>query len=395
MAETEANASLPTAQRSITGPTLNRPDHAAMRQPNTPRPADAPDRHPAIDYRPPRHLRAAKWAIGAVVGGIGLAALYVGLWYYAAGLAQDSVLDWIEARRGEGAVVGFERMDIGGFPFHLRFAVDRPAISWPSADAPWGWEADRVTAEMRPWNFRRVTLLAPGRHTVSWTTNGVGRTARGQVESLRARVRLDGATPVAGHIEVKAAEFADGGTLDRLTLGSGTLDIRLAPSATADVRLTAREIGLPSAWSLPLGADVAALELDAAVLGNFPPGPLVDVLGLWRDDGGTIEVRHLGLTYSPLALAADGTLALDGALQPIGAFTARIEGFFETVDTLREKGAIRSQDAVTAKMVLGILAKRNDAGHISLAVPLTLQDRRLYIGPVPLAEVPPIRWQGR
>jgi len=85
-------------------------------------------------------------------------------------------------------------------------------------------------------------------------------------------------------------------------------------------------------------------------------------------------------------------VALDAAMQPIGAFTARIEGFFETVDALRENGIIRPRDAVTAKMVLGVLAKRNEAGRLSLAVPLTLQDRRLYAGPVPLIEVPPVSW---
>jgi len=88
-------------------------------------------------------------------------------------------------------------------------------------------------------------------------------------------------------------------------------------------------------------------------------------------------------------------LALDADLQPIGAFTTRIEGFFETVNALHEKGLIRSQDAVTAKMVLGVLSKRNDAGRISLTVPLTVQERRLYVGPVPLAVIPPVRWQGR
>ncbi|MDX9860425.1 MAG: DUF2125 domain-containing protein [Rhodospirillales bacterium] len=373
-----------------------------MRQPSHSSPGTAPDRHPALDYRPPRRLRAAKWAIGAAIGGIVLGALYMGFWNYAAELARDSVLDWMEARRQEGAVVGFERLNIGGFPSYLRLVIDRPAMSWPNADAPWGWETDQLTAEMRPWNFRQIVLLAPGRHAVSWTTGGIGRTAKGAVRDLRAKVDLDGGRPVAGHIDARAADFAGDGGLDRLTLERAAADFRCMPvvdaddrTPVADVRVTAHEIGLPSGWGLPLGAEVAAIRLDATVLGNLPFGPLVDLLGGWRDDGGTVEVRQLDLTYGPLALAANGTLALDEALQPIGAFTARIEGFFETVDALRTRGAIRSQDAVTAKMVLGILAKRNDAGRISLAVPLTLQDRRLYVGPVPLAEVPPIRWQGR
>ncbi|WP_316978082.1 DUF2125 domain-containing protein [Shumkonia mesophila] len=373
-----------------------------MRQPTPPRPGKDADRHPALGYREPRRLRAVTWALGAVVAAIVAGALYVGGWYYAAGLARDSLLNWAEAQRREGAVVAFERLDIGGFPFHLRLALDKPAYSAPTADAPWGWEAGQVVAEMRPWNLRQFTLRAPGRHALMWTADGARRKAEGLVHGLSARVRLEGGQPVAGHVEVEGADFAGDGPLDRLTLGSGTLDLVLSPVAlatartpVADIRLAAHDLGVPSVWGLPLGADVAVLELAAAVLGGVPPGPLVDALAGWRDDGGTVEVRRLGLDYGPLTLAADGTLALDADLQPIGAFTTRIEGFFETVDALRDKGIIRAQDAVTAKMVLGILSKRNDAGRVSLTVPLTVQDRRLYVGPVPLAAIPSVRWQGR
>lgn len=373
-----------------------------MRQPTPSRPRKAADRHPAFDYRPPRRLRVAKWALGTVVSGIVITASYVGWWYYAAALVRDSLLNWVETQRRDGAVATFERLEIDGFPFHLRLVLDKPAFSLPTADAPWGWEAGKVAAEMRPWNLQRVTVRAPGRHALMWTVNGTRRTAEGQAGSLDAQVRLDGGQPVATHVEVEAADFAGDGPSDRLTLGRGTLDLALSSVAVAtdrtpvaDIRLAARDLGVPAVWGLPLGADIAVLELAAAVLGGIPPGPLVDALAGWRDDGGTVEVRHLGLTYGPLALAGDGTLALDADLQPIGAFTTRVEGFFETVDALREKGIIRSQDAVTAKMVLGVLSKRNDAGRASLTVPLTVQDRRLYVGPVPLAVIPPVRWQGR
>lgn len=370
-----------------------------MPQPTPPRPGDTRKRHPVFGYRPPRHLTAARWTVGAAVAVAAAGALYVGFWYSAAGLLRDSVLEWIEARRHDGAVVAFERLDIGGFPFHLRLSVEAPAFSQPAGATPWGWEAGRATAEMRPWNFRQFTVEAPGRHAVMWTENRIRRTARGNADHLSARIRLDGTRPATAHVEAEALDLAGDGPLDRLTLGRATLDLVLspAPDATdrtpvADIRLAARDIGMPSLAAAPLGADIAALELAAGVLGGIRPGPLVAALARWRDDGGTVEVRHLGLTYGPLVLAADGTLALDTAMQPIGAFTARIEGFFETVDALRENGIIRPRDAVTAKMVLGVLAKRNDAGRLGLAVPLTLQDRRLYAGPVPLIEVPPVPW---
>jgi len=362
-----------------------------MRQPTPPR--------PVLDPRAPRRLAAARWAIGAVVAILAAGALYVGFWYSAAGVLRDSVLEWIEARRQQGAVVAFERLDIGGFPFHLRLSIEAPAVAWTSGAAPWEWRAGRLTAAMRPWNFRRFTVRAPGRHAVMWTADGIRRAAQGRADGLDARLRLEGGGSIAAHVEARRIDFSGDAPLGGLTVGGGTVDLRLAPdpdatdrTPTADLRLAARDLGVPSLAVSPLGGDIAALDLAAGVLGPVRSGPPLAVLAGWRDDGGTVEVRHLGLTYGPLALVADGTVALDAAMQPIGAFTARIEGFFETVDALRENGIIRPRDAVTAKMVLGVLAKRNEAGRLSLAVPLTLQDRRLYAGPVPLIEVPPVSW---
>jgi hypothetical protein len=86
-------------------------------------------------------------------------------------------------------------------------------------------------------------------------------------------------------------------------------------------------------------------------------------------------------------------MALDGDMQPIGALTARIGGFFETIDALRAKGMLGAREAVTAKLVLGVLSKRPAGGGARiLTVPLSLQHRTLYAGPVALGRVPRLAW---
>lgn len=370
-----------------------------MRRPAKFRIHEAFDRHPALDYRPPFYLRVVKGTIaGAAVLAL-LAALYVGLWYFAAGQLRDAAMAWIEARRQEGVSVQFERLDIGGFPFSLRLAVAKPAIALPKAADPWGWQGEGLTASLRPWNFGHVTLRAPGQHAVMWTAGGKPHTALGQVDGLNAALDLDGGRVTALKIELAGAAFAGEAPLSRLTVGRGTIEADLRPTAdatdrtpVADLRLALGDVGTPPEWALPLGAAIASADLGATVLGRLTPGALAETLGQWRDDGGTVEVRRLGLAYGPLSLSADGTLALDAALQPIGAFTARADGFFETIDALRAHGVIRSRDAITAKLVLGALAKRGDGGSASLTLSLTLQERRLYVGPVPLIEIPSIPW---
>lgn len=372
-----------------------------MRRPSKFRIHEVFEHHPVFDYRPPAYLTAGKWAIAAVAVTTLLAALYVGLWYYAAGQLRDAALVWIEARRQEGASVRFERLDIGGFPLHLRLAVAKPAIAYPKAATPWGWEADALTGTLRPWNFSRIALDAPGGHALTWTADGIRHAVRGTIRTLAATLSLTGGRVTAVRAELAGADLKGDAPGLGLAIGRGTVGASWQPAAgatertpIAELHLALQDIGLPATWALPLGPAVAAADLDASLLGKLGAAPLQEALAQWRDDGGTVEVRRLGLTYGPLSLTADGTLALDADMQPIGAFTTRAEGFFEAIDALRTQGVIRSRDAVTAKLVLGALAKRGEGGRASLTVPLTIQDRRLFAGPVPLIDLPPISWEG-
>ena len=45
-------------------------------------------------------------------------------------------------------------------------------------------------------------------------------------------------------------------------------------------------------------------------------------------------------------------------------------------------------------VVLGVLARRSGDGRGGLTVPLTIQDRQFFAGPVPLMEIPEVTWPG-
>ena len=126
--------------------------------------------------------------------------------------------------------------------------------------------------------------------------------------------------------------------------------------------------------------------------GALPPGQLVPALTHWRDDGGTIELQSLRLRWGSLLVDASGTLALDNALQPEGAFSAVITGQDAAVDVAVKTGALKPSDAGAAKAVLGLLARPNGNGDKALTLPMTIQNQRLYLGPAKLANIPPIPW---
>ena len=77
-----------------------------------------------------------------------------------------------------------------------------------------------------------------------------------------------------------------------------------------------------------------------------------------------------------------------GALQQ-----ARAQGFFEALEALRRQGVIDGRDAMTATVVLGVMSRRPaNGGPASLSVPLSIQSRSLFVGPVAVSRLPEVRW---
>ena len=148
---------------------------------------------------------------------------------------------------------------------------------------------------------------------------------------------------------------------------------------------------LLSQLSLGNRIDIAAGEVELY-------GPLPHVLktlpiSRWQAAGGIAEIRSFRLNYGPMNVHTKGTLALDQALQPVGAFTARIRGFGAIVDILEYNGTLGNGEAMTAKFVLGALAETDSStGLNTLEIPISLQDQFLYAGPLKLTRLPPVHW---
>ena len=119
-------------------------------------------------------------------------------------------------------------------------------------------------------------------------------------------------------------------------------------------RLRARLDGPALGWSDPRANWASEAERMVAETRPWSPGRLV-------------------IVYGPFSMRANGTLALDAEMEPIGAFTAKARGFFGLIDALQAKGLMRAGDAVTAKMVLGILSRKPArGGPPTLSLPVTL-----------------------
>ncbi len=353
-------------------------------------------------------------AVVAVAFLLGMAVAGTASWYYAAARFSEGIAAWAAERRAEGMSVAYSTVEVTGFPWRFQASVRDPVLARPvhpegqdaaSPDArgtaAWAWRGSEVVAALKPWRPRRIDLRFPGTHQVTLPVNGNSWTVFAAAASAAGTLELDpGGRPQSGTLEAKELALVSEDGEAGLTIARGHLSGVAHPvsepkhlSATFDLAFAGEGLDLPPGPEWPLGPRIATLQVEASFLGVLPPGPLAQAAAEWRNDGGTVELHRLYLSWGPLEMEAGGTLALDGQLQPMGALTATIRGFAETIDILVAKGKIKASDGATAKIVLGLLAKKpGGGGEPELTVPLTVQNGRLYVGPVGLLRVPTVRW---
>ena len=340
-----------------------------------------------------------------------LALLWCAGWFWIASSFQTEIANFAEQRRSEGVILEWDRVDITGFPVRFSTRFVRPRGSWTSPERTLMWTADDDPV-VRPFangpGFLMVDAKGTHRFRIVEPDGTFNLTMRS--ERFDGDIAFDDdnrASAARGVIEPLFATFED---QPEFRLSRVSFD-------------WARELGRSDTDALhPAGNELTfALILDDADLSPLPLDPAVrDTLGArieraaaqvrlrgdldltfasaerlaqWRDAGGTMDIEQVQLHWGPLRIAGEGTVALDASLQPEGAFTARIAGLDKLIDVLEARGRVRPQQAAIARIALAVLTRApSDGGPPEARVPVTVQNRVLSIGPVPLLTLDPIEW---
>jgi hypothetical protein len=302
----------------------------------------------------------------------------------------------------EGFTIGWDRYEVSGFPLALRVTIEQPVFGQSSIEPGYEGHAPLLVGEARPWALERWRFTAargaqltiqpgPARPAITVEATALSGTVQPRqndptasnpgtdVTLVADTIAIAGQAQLAiAHAAAQAAVPAHGVASHRDTWLSASLDLT--------------GVTLPVAVP-PLGKTIEHLATTAAVKGSIPGGPHRQALAAWRDDGGTLEIGRFDLNWGDLQLGAKGTLALDEALQPIGALTALIRGYNEIIDALVAQGSMRSGDAAMAKLALGLLAKEGPDGKYEISAPLALQNGYVFLGPARLSRMPIFTWE--
>ena len=350
------------------------------------------DRKPEAPRR--RGFRPARLLAGLAILLALLGAGHAVLWTLVADRLEDGFRRWAALRRAQGWQVEHRPAERGGWPLSATLTLpDLRLTAQPGSMAtPLGWQADTVRLRIVPPHLQMLRVEAEGAQRLLLN----GREWPFEAVRLAAQVPLPPDAP-PDTADIEADRLHIGTAAEALTVAE--LGARLQGQDGAAAGETALSLalhlrGMTLPWALPLGRQVETAGLKAALTGPLPtPGRPARGAEAWRDGGGTLEVQELTLQWGEVAASAAATLALDAALQPVGAGTLRVAGATHAVDALAGAGLLAPRAASLARGVLPLLARPDPAGGPpQLEVPVTLEDRTLLAARIPVLRLPALDW---
>lgn len=369
-----------------------------MSLPTDPSSSHIPDPEVIPYFPPPRRPRRTAAAIILAVLIIAAAAIGGG-WWFVVGRLESDIRTFAARLESQGGHFTAAARTRAGFPFRPTVALADPSIAFPpGAPGPWSWSGERATIGVSLFNPTTIDVALSGAGHLQIAPFGQALDLDVQAERATAQLAR-GAVRETAAIKLANVSIADA-TGDVSQIDSLTLDLARAITAPADehseaygATLQLSGFAFPTNRATPLGRTLNQLTFEAHVLGPLPPALDDDAFRRWRDAGGTIVLPRLIGQFGPLVMSAEATLALDKEMQPLGAGTGRIQGFAPALDALAASEVIRLNDANTAKSFLMMLARPPAPGQPpQLTAPLTIQDGKLFVGPVAVMTMPRLVW---
>jgi hypothetical protein len=338
-------------------------------------------------------MRLRVFALSCIAIVVSAGGALSGYWFWSADRLAERIAAWSEQQRAWGYEVSYRGPVIGGYPFALTARFEEPRLVSPRG---WGWHGPSMSGRAALWDPFTIELDFSGLHRMTATQSEASAPLEVEGDWATAVVHLQS----GGRVDRATAKVA-GLTVRRFgeVLNAAHAAVGLGPLRPADgsrpqeLSLTgeAGGITLPEGGAGPLGPDLQRLAFAATLLGEIPPGGRREMLEQWRAAGGTLEVGRLELVWGVLDLQGEGSLALDPQLRPAGKIDARMSGLSETMDRLVTVKLLGSDRARLLKAALRALADGADGeGRPVVALPITLDDGRLYLGPVPLLRLSPV-----
>ena len=329
------------------------------------------------------------WAAGIGTPLI-LSAAYLVYWFVGAHQITRTIAAWQQEQRDAGLEFDHSGIHIDGFPLY-RVAIASPRFERRTAMLSWLWTSQSISVSAVPWSFRTVRGHIVGGHRLVVQNPTVTSAYLVTTEDAAFALHGGGGRNSA-NLRLRNVEIAGDQLARSVALAGGdvTVSADLSGGEVSDLTIEIEASGLrllPPLFSSIDAIDQAGLRV--VWTGTVPHAVTYNALAEWRDRGGTIELPRAFFKIGDASFAGEGTVALDQAMRPLAAFTARLGGFEAALDMLSAARELSPVEDAALRIALRLMAKRSRQDG-SVEFPLTIQGGRVYVGRVAIGRLGPL-----
>lgn len=330
-------------------------------------------------------------------------AAYAVYWRVFATRIPDIIATWAAQQRARGYVVSYGKIAVTGFPGVFRVSVVDPVLARADTRAVWRWHGGAIVSRVGPFDFRATPFRVTGGSNLTYAAPPGARPVAATAARLSGRVMLTaGGQPDDGVLKLEKLRLRAPDDAGGIRAASARVEARWqAPTGNSahngrvDFTWTVSDIDIPKGRAGPLGPRVrrfsgaTSLTRLGADLARIDD-PRAAIIA-WRDGKGKLLIHALRVAWGPLLFQAEGTLALDKDMRPLGTMRTRTQGYREILAALVRKGLVPRDRAAKILLMLNFFSRKPaGGGPREIALPLAARDGALYLGPVKLAPLPPL-----
>ena len=320
---------------------------------------------------------------------IGLGLLWSLYWYAAGYLVRQSVTAWFQDRAELGWQADFADISTSGYPFRHVTMLKSPALADPANGT--AWQADwLILNNPAIWPGKQTLIYPDTVQRLSYFDQTVELQAADMVADLHLKpgtaLELDRMAVSAGQWQISAqlGPIVSGKALDVAMQDTGEertyrFDV-LVPEFEPDERLrrlTGSGPALPEKFQ--------TLELDMKV--TFDRVWDRRALEERRPQPTDINLRLAQAQWGKLSLFAAGQLIVDGAGQPDGDITVKVQNWRDMLLIAEQSGAIPDYTLKPIERVLELVSRVGGSPEV-LDVGLKFGGGSISLGPFPLGPSP-------
>jgi hypothetical protein len=285
----------------------------------------------------PRTVPRRRWPIWAPVAAIILlAALWSGLWYVSASVADRALAGWVEREAAAGRAYACGSETIGGFPIDVRARCTDVTAEIKNSRPPYSVSAKALDFVAEVYRPTRLVGEVTGPLTIATAGQPPSLTA----DWARARLVVSGVPPYPDTLsfELSAPRLDRAGGESLFNAKQADFNGRIAEGSPRDhpvLDLTLHLAGASARFHPLLGQPIDG-DINAIVRGltDLSPKPWADRMREMQAAGGGIEIKSFRFTQANAIVVGAGTLGLSPEGKLNGAVRVAIVGIEQIVPLL-------------------------------------------------------------